>query len=289
MEYHVALSARPDLSAASARMVAQFLQLVAPLLGRPGHVLPRPPMDRQPTGGGGSGADLRVQWPFAEPAHVAEPHRDLELDAVGCSGRGARLGGRPAHARSGSPCRRIADARRRTGNHSVHLALPAGAVGLADVASLPPCLHPPGWICGAFRSIFGFRRTLAFPPGRGAGRGTGSGATAAVPGFGGALTTRSWFCGCALVHARVGLDEFPGADGLWQRLEQGRVLPTQPGMDFLLLPRSGWIVVGIAGSLEVAPAEADVAARGCGRARPGSLHWAIRWARFAGCGIWSRS
>ena len=92
MEHHAALSAIADLSAAAADVVFELFLPVAPVVRRVRHVFPRTPLDGKQFCGGLCRCGVFIQRTVAQPAHVAESHGDIRLDAVGRA-RG-RTGGR---------------------------------------------------------------------------------------------------------------------------------------------------------------------------------------------------
>src|SRR5439155_15099405 len=98
MEHHAALPAGAHLPAAAVELVAQLFLSAALVLGRAGNVFPRAPLDGQPAGRSGGGPGVCLQRLFLEPAHVAEPYRDVQLDALGRPSCGAWLAGRGAQA-----------------------------------------------------------------------------------------------------------------------------------------------------------------------------------------------
>ena len=114
-----------------------------------GHVSSRAPLDGQFLCRRLRGRRFCLQRFHAQFAHVAQPHRHVQLDALGRAGGGKRLArGRQKN----SPrrfCRRAANARRRAGNHFAHLAHRVGTVAAAihpgRSAAEPAALALPAW------------------------------------------------------------------------------------------------------------------------------------------------
>ena len=123
MEHHAALPAVADLSAAAADVVAELFLPAAFVVCRVRHVFPRAALDGQQFCGGICGRGICIQRPDAQPAHVAEPHRHVQLDAVGRAHGRTGVARRRTKNHPGRAGRRHANARRRTGNHFAHLVL----------------------------------------------------------------------------------------------------------------------------------------------------------------------
>src|SRR5262249_38772127 len=85
MEHNAALSACADLPGIAVELVVEFFFFPPPVLGGAGDVFSRVSLDRQSAGGFNGGVGVRIQRVVVEFADVAEPYRDLQLDAVGRS------------------------------------------------------------------------------------------------------------------------------------------------------------------------------------------------------------
>ena len=117
VEHADPLPALAHLPAAALDVVFVVLLSGAPVLGRAGDVFPGPSLDPPPAGGGAGGSDLLVQRAVAELPDVAEPHRHVQLAAVGglAGATGLARGRKSAGLGDGwrAPCRCWRAGRRR--------------------------------------------------------------------------------------------------------------------------------------------------------------------------------
>src|ERR1017187_3440241 len=65
-----------------------------------------------------------------------------------------------------------------------------------------------------------------------------------------------------MVHARLGLGQFPRANGVWPRMDGRRLFPIRPIVDVVLLPRHRNVVAGTARALDGAGTPGVAAGRG---------------------------
>ena len=126
VEHAGPLPALAHLPAAAFDVVFVVLLPGAPVLGRAGDVFSGPSLDQSPAGGGAGGRDLLVQRVVAELPDVAEPHRHVQLAAVGGVAGATGLARGREGAGLGDGGGRHADAGGRAGDDRGDLADPVG-------------------------------------------------------------------------------------------------------------------------------------------------------------------
>src|SRR5579859_4639368 len=215
MEYHAAVPAVADLSGATAQLVVELFQPVTPVVRRDGNVFSRAAMVGELICRRVRGHRFCLQRIHAEPAHVAESHGHVQLDAVGGAGRGSRLAPGREKNTGGRPGWRHANARRGAGN---------------DISYLAHCITP----LGAATFLYGntpWTNALALSVGGAARVRAERRAIVAVSRSGGPCPARDRLHGFALVDARNRSGQFPGAHGVWNDSDGGNFLPEWTVLD----------------------------------------------------------